>query len=108
MLYNYNYGKLSNQFIEYAPRNIDIDGTWYIPATGEQLESQGWMHVVDTPYPIDGKNYKMSWEVQNNEIVKVWTETTPPPAPEPDPIVDLQEASVDHEYRITLLELGVE
>lgn len=110
MLYNRNFGKLNGQSLEYAPKNIKIEDTWHIPASDEQLMSQGWMKIVDTPYPTDGKSYAMSWEIQDNQIVKVWTEvpTPPQPEPEPDPIVDLQEASVDHEYRITLLELGVE
>lgn len=110
MLYNRNYGKLVGQSLQYAPKNIEIDGTWYIPASGERLISQGYYFIVDTPYPTDGKSYAMSWIQEEDRIVKVWTEipTPPQPEPEPDPIVDLQEASVDHEYRITLLELGVE
>ena len=74
MLYNRNYGKLINKELEYAPRNIEIGDTWYIPATNEQLESQGYYHIIDTPYPDDGKNYGFSWEIQNNQIVKVWIE----------------------------------
>ena len=79
MLYNKNYGKLVGQSLQYAPKNIDIDGTWYIPASGEQLISQGYYFIVDTPYPIDGKNYAMSWKIEGTNLIKVWTEIPDPP-----------------------------
>ena len=111
MLYNYNFGQLNGQAITYAPKNLEVNNTWYIPCLDENLYIEaGYMKIINTPYPDDGKYYIGSWEIQEGQIVKVWTEITPPPEPEPevDPVVDLEEMAVDHEYRITLLELGVE
>ena len=107
---NTNYAKfIDSHNLEYAPTNIEIGTTWYIPGQPEHYIQAGYKEVVNTPYPDDGKYYESSWEEKEEEIVQVWTETDPPPGPEPyvDPILDLQEAVVDQEYRITLLELGV-
>ena len=79
MLYNKDYGKLVFDMLEYAPKNAQINGTWYIPATGEQLLSIGYYEIVDTPYPTDGKNYQSSWEIQGTQLVKIWTEIPIPP-----------------------------
>lgn len=79
MLYNRDYGKLVFSRLEYAPKNAQINGTWYIPATGEQLISIGYYEIVDTPYPTDGKNYQGTWEVQGTQLVRVWTEIPDPP-----------------------------
>jgi len=74
MLYNYNYGKLSSiGYLTYAPKNIQVEGTWYIPATEEQLINQGYLPIIDTPYPSEEGNYSASWEIQDGQIVKVWT-----------------------------------
>ena len=110
MLYNYEFGKLTDEVLEYAPKNIEVENTWYIPASEEILFQSGYKKIVNTPYPDDGKYYVGSWEVQDGEIVQIWTETTPPSEPEPpeDPMIDLEDMTVDHEYRITLLELGVQ
>lgn len=109
MLYNTNFGKLNNQALEYAPKNIKIDGTWYIPASEENLISKGWMKIFDTPYPTDGKTYAMKWMIEDNQIVKVWVEVLPPQSEsELDSVIDLEEIIIDLEYKITLLELGVE
>lgn len=111
MLYNNDFGTLENSIIAYAPKNLELNGTWYCPCIDDNLYIEaGYMRIVNTPYPDDGKYYVSSWEVQDGQIVQVWTETTPPPEPEPpeDPVLDLEDMTVDHEYRITLLELGVQ
>ena len=75
MLYNTNYGKLNEQNqLEFAPKNIQIDGSWYIPAQHAQLIASGYYLIVDTPYPTDGKNYSLSYEIDGENLVKVWTE----------------------------------
>lgn len=110
MLYNYNFGQLNNQSLIYAPKNLEFNDDLYIPASDEILIEAGYYPIVDTPYPDDGNYYIGSWVIQNNQIIKVWTQTEPPEPPEPvdDPLLDLEEMTIDHEYRLTLLELGVE
>lgn len=109
MLYNRDYGKLTENNLEYAPRNIQIDLTWYIPGQEEHYLQAGYLHIVHTPCPDDGKYYESHWGIVDGHITEVWEEKPipPEPEPEPDPFLDLQEATIDHEYRITLLELGV-
>lgn len=58
MLYNYNFGKLVNGDIIYAPQNILYEGTWYCPANDTQLKKLGYKKVIDTSYPDDGYVYE--------------------------------------------------
>ena len=72
MLYNNDYGRLTQENnLEYAPKNLEVEGSWYIPATGEQLIQAGYYEIVDTPYPVDGKVYEYHWEISGTQLVKV-------------------------------------
>lgn len=73
MLYNRNFGKLiSETQMEYAPRNIEIDGTWYIPASIEQLISEGYYEINYIEYPQDGNNYSEIWYIEDNKLIRDW------------------------------------
>lgn len=73
----------------------------------------GWALI---PEGMELENFPFG-EVSAEEINGVMTVTSwtpgvmPEPEPEPaqpnDPIADLEELVVDHEYRLTLMELGV-
>ncbi len=110
MQYNLNYGQLIDQQLVYAPKNLDYNGQLYIPASEAILRQAGYYQIVHTPYPDDNEYYISHWELRNDIILQVWIKTTPPEPPEPveDPVLDLEEMAVDYEYRLTLLELGVE
>lgn len=103
---NSDYGKLENGILTYAPTNVEIGDVWYIPAQPEHLLEAGYMQIIHTPYPTDGKYYTSHFEISEGNIVEVWEETDPP-SPLEDPMTDLEEMTIDHEYRLTLLELGV-
>ena len=77
MLYNYNYGKLINGNLIYAPLNLQIDNTWYIPATKEQYIHENYLEIIDTEQPTPGF-YTYHWEQQNDKIVKVWEKQEDP------------------------------
>lgn len=79
MLYNREYGRLVDNNLEYAPRNVEIDNTWYIPAGEEQFLQAGYYPIENTFYPQDGKIYSSSWELRDNKIVQVWMEIPEPP-----------------------------
>jgi len=79
MLYNYNYGTLNElNNIVYAPKNIRIGDTWYIPALPEDLTRAGYYEIQTTPYPQDDKTYDSRWEIQEDKIVQVWYEVPAP------------------------------
>lgn len=68
-----NYGKLENGSLIYAPGAVTKGDTYYCPYPKEMLIEDGWMEIVETPYPSDGKSYNGSWEVKDGKIVRVWT-----------------------------------
>ena len=72
------YAKLNSGTLEYAPRTVTVGRTHYNPTPDFYLESNGYLPLVETSYPNDGKYYIASWEQQGNKIIRVWIETDPP------------------------------
>ena len=67
------YAKLSNGVLTYAPRKIKYNNNIVFNPTEAMLIELGYLEVVNTDYPSDGNYYTSSYEVQNNQIVQVWT-----------------------------------
>ena len=72
------YAKLIDGELTPAPRKIQrvIDGEQYITynPTGEMLEEQGWLPVVETPMPEapEGYHYEPTYTEDGGEIVQSW------------------------------------
>ena len=92
-MYNYNYGKLENNTLIYAPiagtveEEIEVEdeetgekttetvSVFYSPLSNAQLESLGYKQVVNTDKPDDGNIYSSSWKESANAITQIWTLT---------------------------------
>ena len=74
MLYNYDFGKLESdgQTLDYAPLNVQINGTWYCPASSTQLKDMGYKPIEDVPRPDDGNEYTSTWKELTKVIKRVW------------------------------------
>ena len=65
------YGKIVGGQLEYAPADIIINNTKYIPATEGALKSQGYKEIVYTDYPQDGNTYTEAW-TETDVITQTW------------------------------------
>lgn len=78
------YAKLSAGALKYAPRTVTVGQTHYNPTPAAWLAENGYLPVVETAYPGDGKYYAGSWQERDGKIVRVWTEAEEPEAPATD------------------------
>lgn len=87
------FGKIENQVLKIAPKNIVIGDKRIINPTDETLLSQGYMPIVKTKVPEhDDKHYAtMSWERRETEIVQVWEIVE---IPETDEITDTEALNI--------------
>lgn len=101
---NYNYGKIVDGKLEYAPNKINV--TMLTPAgtevevsvfngTAEQYLSVGYKTIVQDEYPQDGKTYEMEFVVTDDTIYIHWHEIEPPvPTPTIDDRVEAIESAI--------------
>lgn len=101
---NYNYGKIVDGKLEYAPNRIRV--TMLTPtgtevevsvfnATAEQYLSVGYKAIVQDDYPQDGKTYEMDFVVTDDTIYIHWREIEPPvPTPTIDEQVEANSAAI--------------
>lgn len=96
MLYNLNFAKLlSETQLEYAPKNVCFEDTWYCPASDDMLRRMGYKKVINTPYPEDGKSYVYYWRETSNNIKKYWEAQ-----PDPEPLTPSQEREYAYETEL--------
>lgn len=101
---NYNYGKIVDGRLVYAPNKIRV--TMLTPSgtevevsvfngTAEQYLSVGYKAIVQEPYPQDGKTYEMEFVVTDDTIRVHWREIEPPvPTPTIDDRVEAIESAI--------------
>lgn len=101
---NYNYGKIVDGRLVYAPNKIRV--TMLTPTgtevevsvfngTAEQYLSVGYKSIIQEPYPQDGKTYEMEFVVTDDTIYIHWREIEPPvPAPTIDDRVEAIESAI--------------
>ncbi len=106
------YGKLENGILIPAPKTITKDGWVHYHPSDELYAEFGYLEVVETQYPEtsgeDNKYYVSSYEIQDNKIVKVWTETE---LPEPEPVTPTTEeriTTLEEQLKAAKIILGVE
>lgn len=66
------YGKIENEKIIYASKDVIIDGKRVINPTKEMMLSLGYKQVINTEYPNDDKHYKQSYIENEDNITLVW------------------------------------
>lgn len=72
------YGKLENGKFIPAPNPLFTDGNMVFNPSTEEYERNGYVPVVRTPHPENGKFYEAVWETVGGEIVRVWVEAEIP------------------------------
>lgn len=70
---NYNYGKIVNGVIEYAPYYLVIGNRCYTNATQERYLSQGWKKIVYTELPEDEDPEAEYREVITEDDVNIYS-----------------------------------
>ncbi len=109
-LKNFNFAKLIDRVtLDYPDLNrYTIPNL--LPVPDNILIEEGYKRIVHVPCPSEPTNVNWSsyFTEETDTIVEHW-EYTPWPEPEPvdDPVLDMEEQIVDHEYRLLLLELGL-
>ena len=69
MKHDYQYGKLKNNGIEYAPYPLKVNGYDVYGAKEEQYREQGYKKVVTKPTAYEeNTEYKMVYTETENEI----------------------------------------
>lgn len=101
---NYNYGKIVDGNLEYAPNKIRVKvlaptGTEVevsvFNGTAEQYLSVGYKAIVQDDYPQDGKTYEMEFVATADTIYIHWREVEPPaPTPTIDDRVEAIESAI--------------
>lgn len=74
------YGKIENNNLILAPQTISVADTVYYNPTDDIYIEQGYLPIVTTPYPNDGKEYIETWQESDGSIVCTWTEVEQPEA----------------------------
>lgn len=103
------YAKFINATqLEYAPKSVTNNGRFIINPPPEILTDLGYLPFIKTDMPTEENCYFTPYyEVENNQISQKWErhETSEQPELTNDEITEIL---ADQEYRICLLELGVD
>ena len=69
------YAKLINNYPSFAPRRLHIGSVIVYNPTDAQLETEGYLPVIETPMPeTDERHYaEPHWSTENWQIVQSWT-----------------------------------
>lgn len=102
------YAKLINPTqIEQAPKSVTYNGKFIINPQPNILINLGYLPFIKTDTPIEDNCYFTTfYEIENNQILQKWErhEIVEQPELTTD---DITEILAEQEYRICLLELGV-
>lgn len=102
------YAKFINATqIEYAPKSVTYNGRFIINPPPDILINLGYLPFVKTDMPVeDNCYYTPYYEVKDNQILQKWERHEIEEQPELT-TDDITEILAEQEYRICLLELGV-
>ncbi len=94
--------------LEYAKKSVTYNGRFIINPPPEILTDLGYLPFVKTDTPIEDNCYFTPYyEVENNNILQKWERHEI--AEQPELTTDeIAEILAEQEYRICLLELGVD
>lgn len=102
------YAKFINATqIEYAQKSVTYNGRFIINPPPDILINLGYLPVIKSDMPVeDNCYYTPCYEVKNNQILQKWERYEIEEQPELT-TDDITEILAEQEYRICLLELGV-
>lgn len=102
------YAKIINATqIEYAPKSAIYNGRFIINPPPDILINLGYLPFVKSDTPVEDNYYFTSfYEIEENQILQKWERHAIEEQPELT-MDDITEILVEQEYRICLLELGV-
>lgn len=102
------YAKFINATqIEYAPKSVTHNSRFIINPLPEILTDLGYLPIIKSDTPIeDNCYYTPYYEVKDNQILQKWERHEIEEQPELT-TDDITEILAEQEYRICLLELGV-
>lgn len=96
------YGKLIDGVLIYAPNPLSHNGMRIYNPSGDLYVAEGYAPIIETSAPESTEDsvvyYAPTWEMQANQIVKVWIETEPPVEEievAPSPTLDERVAAVE-------------
>lgn len=77
------YGTLIEHVPVMAPNPLHVGKYNIYNPTDAQYAAEGYLPILETPYPVteggeETKYYTASWQEEDGQIVRVWTETEPP------------------------------
>lgn len=103
------YAKFINaNQIEYAKKSVTYNGKFIINPPPEILTDLGYLPIIKSDTPIeDNCYYTPYYEVKDNQILQKWERHEIEEQPELT-TDDITEILAEQEYRICLLELGVD
>jgi hypothetical protein len=91
------FGKLINGNLQFAPSMLRIGNKDHYRPSNELYLSQGYLPIVETPYPYNGKQYRAEYQNQGNKIVLVWVEIA---ESKNQQIEELKQKLADTDYKI--------
>ena len=102
------YAKLINPTqIEYAPKSVTYNGRFIINPPPEILTDLGYLPFIKSDMSVEDNCYFTPfYEIENNQILQKWERHEIEEQPELT-TDDITEILAEQEYRICLLELGV-
>lgn len=103
------YAKFINATqLEYAPKSVTNNGSFIINPPPEILTDLGYLPIIKYDMPVEDNCYFTPYyEVENNNILQKWERHEI--AEQPELTTDeIAEILAEQEYRICLLELGVD
>lgn len=103
------YAKLINPtHLEYAPKNVTHNGIFIINPPPDILINLGYLPFIKADMPTEDNCYFTPFYViENNQILQKWERHEIEEQPELT-TDDITEILAEQEYRICLLELGVD
>lgn len=93
--------------LEYAPKSVTYNGRFIINPPPDILIDLGYLPVIKSDTPIEDNHYFTPfYEIEENQILQKWERHEIAEQPELT-TDDITEILAEQEYRICLLELGV-
>lgn len=93
-----SYGTLENGKITIAPNPLYTEGTMVFNPSPEDYKRNGYLPIVRTPYPDDGRYWEGAWKNIDDKIIRVWEEAELP---------RIEEQATEADYLAALDKLGV-
>lgn len=94
------YGTLIEHVPVMAPNPLHVGKYNIYNPTDAQYAAASYLPVIETPSPTmkegeEPKYYKASWQEQDGQIIRVWTETEPPESVPAKPTLEERVGAVE-------------